>query len=92
MAETTSQKHQNFIKEQMRDKPVNQVAGIGEKISGELNDQGFKYAYQLLGQFLILNKNEGDFLDWFKEVAPSANSKHRQDAYECLSKWCELML
>lgn len=38
---TTSQKHQHFVSEPMGDKPVTDLAGIGEKIGQRLSDGGF---------------------------------------------------
>lgn len=38
---TTSQKHRNFIAEPMSDKPVTDLAGIGETLGGRLSSKGF---------------------------------------------------
>ena len=38
---TTSQKHRNFIAEPMTDKPVNELAGIGEVLGKRLSSKGF---------------------------------------------------
>lgn len=38
---TTSQKHKAFSGEPMRDKPVEDLAGIGPTLAGRLKEQGF---------------------------------------------------
>ena len=55
---STSQKHRNFVSEPMGEKPVTDLAGIGEALGGRLRDRGFDKAYVVLGQFLLLKKNE----------------------------------
>ncbi|XP_046389141.1 barrier-to-autointegration factor [Ischnura elegans] len=88
---TTSQKHKNFVAEPMGDKPVTDVAGIGEVLGKRLVNQGFDKAYVLLGQFLVLKKNEDLFVDWMKDIC-GANSKQAVDCFQCLSDWCEEFL
>merc|ERR1711981_614377 len=88
---TTSQKHRNFIAEPMSDKPVTELAGIGETLGKRLSSKGFDKAYVVLGQFLVLKKNRDLFVDWLKDYA-GANSKQSADCYQCLSDWCDEFL
>lgn len=55
---STSQKHRDFVSEPMGDKPVTALAGIGDALGGRLASKGFDMAYVVLGQFLVLKRNE----------------------------------
>ncbi|CAK8680470.1 barrier-to-autointegration factor-like [Clavelina lepadiformis] len=88
---STSQKHKEFVGEPMGEKGVREIAGIGEVLGKRLTDKGYDKAYVVLGQFLILKKNEELFLDWMKEEV-GANKKQGGDAYSCLKQWCEAFL
>ena len=43
-------------------------------------------AYNILGQYLLLNKNEELFQDWLKQEA-GINSKIAKEVYNCISEW-----
>ncbi|XP_033325094.1 barrier to autointegration factor [Megalopta genalis] len=88
---TTSQKHNNFVAEPMGDKPVTDLAGVGEVLGRRLESAGYDKAYVVLGQFLVLKKNRELFLEWMKDVC-SANVKQSSDCYQCISDWCEEFL
>lgn len=50
---TTSQKHREFAGEPMRDKPVEDLAGIGPVLAGRLKEQGFtKVCFKGLNLYL----------------------------------------
>lgn len=88
---STSQKHRNFVGEPMGDKSVGELAGIGEKLGGRLAEKGYDKAYVVLGQFLVLKKNEELFKDWLNQTC-NANSKQQNDCYHCLKEWCDAFL
>jgi len=79
------------VAEPMGDKTVSELAGIGEVLGKRLGEKGFDKAYVVLGQFLVLKKNEELFIDWLKEEV-GANKKQAGDCYTCLSQWCEAFL
>jgi hypothetical protein len=75
----------------MGDKPVTELAGIGEVLGERLLKEGYDKAYVVLGQFLLLKKNEEDFKDWLKDIC-NANKKQADDCFMCLKGWCEAFL
>ncbi|XP_061104669.1 barrier-to-autointegration factor A-like [Conger conger] len=88
---STSQKHRDFVAEPMGEKSVRALAGIGEVLGERLAEKGFDKAYVVLGQFLVLKKDEELFQDWLKHVC-CANSKQQRDCYGCLQEWCDSFL
>jgi len=84
---STSAKHQDFVGEPMGDKEVTAVAGIGPVLGERLSEKGFDKAYVLLGQFLLLKKDEELFKEWLKETC-NANSHQSNNAFTCLKEWC----
>jgi len=75
----------------MGDKLVTDLAGIGPVLGGKLAEKGFDKAYVVLGQFLVLKKNEELFKGWVKETC-GANAKQSGDCYNCLKEWCDAFL
>ncbi|XP_037959909.1 barrier-to-autointegration factor [Teleopsis dalmanni] len=87
----TTQKYRNFVAEPMGEKAVTELAGIGETLGKRLTDAGFDKAYVVLGQYLVLKKDEELFKEWMKETC-NASSKQAKDCYSCLNDWCEEFL
>lgn len=53
--------------------------------------KGFDKAYILLGQFLVLKKNQELFTEWLKDIS-GANAKQATDCFQCLKDWCDEFL
>jgi len=75
----------------MGEKPVTELAGIGEVLGERLKKEGYDKAYVVLGQFLLLKKNQEDFQDWLKDLT-QANAKQSGDCYQCLKDWSDAFL
>ncbi|XP_011313949.1 barrier-to-autointegration factor [Fopius arisanus] len=88
---STSQKHKNFVAEPMGDKPVTELAGVGEVLGKRLEAAGFDKASIVLGQYLVLKKDRELFQEWMKDVC-GASLKYSNDCYQCLNDWCEEFL
>lgn len=88
---TTSQKHSNFVMEPMGEKPVTDLAGIGETLGKRLESKGFDKAYVVFGQFLVLKKNEELFTEWLKDTC-GANSNQARQTFQCLQEWADQFL
>ena len=85
MGET--QKHRDFVRESMDRKLVTDLPGIGATAGGALRDGGFSLAYNVLGQFLILNKDEEKFKAWLLTFGANRLAKDR--CFTALNGWCQ---
>lgn len=75
----------------MGEKPVTELAGIGDVLGTRLEKLGFDKAYTVLGQYLILKKDQELFELWLKSSV-QANAKQSGDCYKCLTDWCHEFL
>lgn len=48
-------------------------------------------AYNVLGQFLLLEMDQELFCEWLKDTI-KANSKQSKDCHACLKAWCDEFL
>ncbi|CAL8267345.1 unnamed protein product [Merluccius merluccius] len=85
---STTQKHKSFVAEPMGEKNVKSLAGIGVALGRGLEEKGFDKSYKVFGQFLAMDKDEGQFRGWLKDTC-GANSKQQGDCYGCLREWSE---
>ncbi|XP_070183091.1 barrier-to-autointegration factor-like [Littorina saxatilis] len=83
-----TQKHRDFAAGPMGKKLVTDLAGIGPILGAKLRDKGFKYAYNVVGQYLVLNKNEEKFKDWLCKKCP-ADAGQQNDCFNCVKGWCD---
>lgn len=88
---STSVKHKNFVSEPMGDKPVSELAGIGPVLSAKLEEKGFDKAFVVLGQFLLLKKDDGLFSEWLKDTI-GCNSSQSENCANCLKEWCDAFM
>ena len=86
---SSSQKHADFVRGCMRDRPISDIAGIGDKATAILNEKGFIRAYHMLGQFLVLDKDHTIFDAWIQTEVTCMNGIHRKTCIDCLQEWCD---
>ena len=84
-----TQKHEDFVSEPMRDKSVIKIPGIGPAAAGHMTRMGYSKAYKVLGQFLVLEKNEEKFCDWLMGVS-GGNAGNKKACYNALKIFCEI--
>ena len=89
-----SDKHKKFVAEDIDDKKVTELPGIGDKLGGYLIGKGFSKASTVLGQFLVFNKNEDKFKEWLQEIPGKnmhVNTTQQTNCTNCLKKKCEVL-
>ncbi|KAI0235705.1 Barrier-to-autointegration factor [Lamellibrachia satsuma] len=83
----TSKKHKLFVCEPMEQKDVESLPGIDVVLGGRLREKGYVKAYIVLGRFLMLNRDQNQFMCWMHDMC-GANMKQACDCYRCLCEWC----
>ena len=84
----TSQKHKKFTSSQDLDnKPVKSLPGIGNILSQRLSDKGYSStsSNSVYQKFISLNTDQQKFMTWLKNFG--ANSKQANDCYQCIYDW-----
>ena len=88
MAETPTQKHDLFVNASMGTKGVTALPGISGKSGDDLIAAEFDYAYQVIGQFLILRKDKAKFERWLKDICKSLRPQDVNKCYQAANDWC----
>ena len=85
----TEKKHKDFVKELMKDKPIEMLAGIeNEETILKFNEMGYTKAYNVLGQFLSCARNCEMFEYWLTLYVPCMSPENRIVLIYCLEDWC----
>lgn len=79
------------LREFLREPHVLIPSDLLQVLGKRLGAKGFDKAYVLLGQFLVLKKNQELFTEWLKEIS-GANAKQSNDCFQCLKDWCDEFL
>ena len=80
---------QTFVDGPISGKKVKDVPGIGDVIGEKLTKAGYATAEKLLGQFLVLERNEENFIKWMKDTCGDdpAFKKHFKETFKGLNDW-----
>jgi hypothetical protein len=82
-----TEKFLNFVNNRMQNKEIDMVYGIGAIYGEKLRAKGFEKAYHLLGQFLVMSRDQEVFISWLqKEIGFS--DKHAHQVSCCMGEWC----
>jgi len=88
---STSKKHQDFMADPSGNKPATALPGIGDKLGERLkNNAGFDFAYLVLGQYLLLRKDEEKFKSWLGQDEYRANAEQQTECFNLIKEWCDL--
>ncbi|XP_003496518.1 barrier-to-autointegration factor-like protein [Cricetulus griseus] len=80
-----------FLSEPIGEKDVAWVDGVSRELAINLVTKGFNKAYILLGQFLLMHKNEAEFQRWIICCCGATEHEARQSS-TCLKEWCACFL
>uniref|UniRef100_A0A8C0DL30 Barrier-to-autointegration factor-like protein n=3 Tax=Balaenoptera TaxID=9766 RepID=A0A8C0DL30_BALMU len=80
-----------FLSEPIGEKDVAWVDGVSRELAINLCTKGFNKAYTLLGQFLLMHKNEAEFQKWLI-CCCGATECEAWESSNCLKEWCSCFL
>ncbi|EHB18813.1 Barrier-to-autointegration factor-like protein [Heterocephalus glaber] len=80
-----------FLSEPMGEKDVCWVDGVSRELAVNLVAKGFSKAYILLGQFLLMHKDEDEFQKWLIDCCGATECEARRST-TCLKEWCTCFL
>ena len=80
-----------YVRHPLCDKDINVISGVGKMTSCKLRKHGYTKAYQLLGQYLLLNKDKQMFIEWLEYVTQKKSIHHHRTA-EWIYEWCHYNL
>ncbi|XP_008586749.1 PREDICTED: barrier-to-autointegration factor-like protein [Galeopterus variegatus] len=80
-----------FLYEPIGEKDIGCVDGISRELAINLINKGFNKAYILLGQFLLMHKNESEFQKWMIRCCGATDYEARESS-NCLKEWCACFL
>ena len=75
-----------FERQPIGNKSITEIPGL-EYYGNEFNLIGYVKAFHLLGQYLLLNKNNEIFNMWLEKEFPSIPSINRNLCVEAISQW-----
>lgn len=71
----------------MGGKPVTDIPGIGPVWGERLRQNGFVYATQILGQYLVFNQHDQMFIGWLQQNC-GIWRPNGWAVYRALQDWC----
>lgn len=85
---SASKKHKQFVDESIIKKDVKMIPGIGEVAAKKLGDAGFKEASKVVGQFLVLDMDEGKFKKWLWKTC-NAQAHCQAECFKAIKEWTD---
>ena len=89
---TNEEKYDDFIRSSMANKKLQTIAGINDDIEISFLNSGITEASQILGQYLLFNRNNILFGEWLQNDIKINMSENIVYITECFSDWCSLNL